>query len=277
MSLTLSPLRRGAHARAAACAALAALLFVAGCASGPGARIQPPSSAGRPYLSFFAQAGGFDVWIVDGRYVREALDEEFTDCGQHLSFRFIPAREFWIDAENVPGETPFFVRHLLVENGLMARGVPYDDALVKADEAEQRERNASPLGRDGLALRDTGRGAELIARIHKTLLPEYGAGVKVWVVDGELVRDVLFIDFTEGGHDKVYKFIPAGEVWIDDDVVPDERPFVLLHELHERGLMSRGWTYDRAHRHASRLEYRFRRHPGGLDAALLAEIAKNRT
>lgn len=258
-------------------AVLAALLIMAGCSDRAAARIQPPSVPGRPYLALSATVEGFEVWIVDGQYVREALDEEFTDCGQHLNFRFIPALEFWLDAENVPGETPFFIRHLLVENRLMARGVPYDDALVKADDAEQAERDATPSARDGKALRDSGRTAELIARIHKGLLPEAGAGVKIWLVDGELVRDVLFIDFTEGGHDKVYKFIPEGEVWIDDDVMPGERRFVLLHELHERGLMSRGWSYDRAHRHASRLEYDCRRHPDRLDAALGAEIAKNRS
>ena len=268
---------RKAPVRAAARITLALILFAAGCVPGPGDRVRPPSFSGHPYLSLFSRVEGFDVWLVDGQYVREALDEEFTDCGQHFGFRFIPPQEFWIDVEHVPGETPFFIRHLLVENALMARGVTYDDALIRADEAEQAERNASPLAREGAALRDTGRLPELIARIHQTSLTEYSAGVKVWVVDGELVRDVLFIDFTEGAHDRVYSFIPAGEVWIDNDVMPGEQRFILLHELHERGLMSRGWAYDRAHRDSSRLEYHYRRRPQGLDAALLAELAKNRT
>jgi hypothetical protein len=39
--------------------------------------------------------------------------------------------------------------------------------------------------------------------------------------------------------------------------------------------MSVGWTYGKAHKDSSRLESHYRRHPGGLDAALRAEIAKN--
>jgi hypothetical protein len=269
-------------ARAAAGAALAALLVLgAGCrcgcgAGGPGSRLLPPSVTGKPYVGFYERVQGFDVWTVDGQYVRENLDEEFTNFGQHLNFKFIPARELWLDAENAPGEAPFFIDHLLEENRLMARGVPYDDALAKADEVERSERLKSGPGREGSTLLSSGRTAELIARIHKTLLAEWSDGVKVWVVDGELVRDVFFIDFTEGGHDKVYKFVPANEVWIDDDVTPGERRFILLHEMHERALMSRGWAYARAHRDSSRLEFRYRHRPAGLDAALRAEIARNR-
>lgn len=277
MSVKMTSPGHRTFTRAAACAVLAMLQLAAGCAGGPGSRILPPSVSGRPYISFYDRVEGFDVWLVNGQYVRETLDEEFTDFGQHLNFRFIPAREFWIDAENAPGEAPFFIRHLLVENRLMARGMRYDDALVKADEAEEAERVTTQLARAGAALRDSGKASELITMIHQALLPEYSAGVKVWVVDGELVRDILFIDFTEGGHDKVYKFIPRNEVWIDNDVMPAERKFILLHEVHERGLMSRGWTYERAHRDSSRVESRYRRHPGGLDAALRAEIAKNRS
>ena len=159
----------------------------------------------------------------------------------------------------------------------MAQGVRYGDALDRGDEVEKAERARTPLARDGAALRDACRTAELLARIHKTLLTEGSDGVKVWVVDGELVRDVYDIDFTEGGHGRVYKFVPAGEVWLDDDLTPAEREFVLLHELHERALMGMGWVYADAHRDSSRIERYFRRYPAGLDAALRAEMAKNRS
>jgi len=218
---------------------------------------------------------GFEVWVVNGQYVRENLDEEFTNFGQHYNFRFIPAGEFWLDEENAPGEERFFIDHLLIENKLMAGGVAYDSALDEADKAEKAERLGTAAGREGASLAAAHRTSELVARIHEKLLEDWSAGVKVWVVDGELVRDVFFIDFTEGGHDKVYDFIPVKEVWIDDDVRPEERRFILLHELHERRLMSGGWAYGKAHEDSSRLEAHYRRHPGGLDAAIRAEIAKN--
>ena len=256
--------------------ALAGVALAAG-ACGPGARLRPPSVPGKPYLRLLERAEGFAVWVVDGRYVRENLDEEFTNFGQHLEFRFIPAGEFWLDAEAAPGEAAFFVDHLLEEHRLMAGGMRYDEALSRADDVERTERAKTPRAREGAALREAGRTAELLARVHKALLADWSGGVKVWVVDGELVRDVFFIDFTEGGHGRVYPFVPAGEVWLDDDVAPAEREFILLHELHERALMAGGWPYAKAHRDSSRIEYHYRRHPAGLDAALRAEMAKNRS
>jgi len=227
-------------------------------------------------IKLYEVHGPFKVWTVDGEKIRKDIDEEFTNFAHHLNFRFIPAREFWVDAENAPDETEFFVAHLLEEHRLMARGVPYDNALTKADEVERTERLKTRLGAECATLRDSGRTVELLARVHETLLADYSDGVKVWIVNGELVRDVFYIDFTEGGHDKVYAFIPANEVWIDDDVMAGERKFILLHELHERALMSRGWPYAKAHPDSSRIEFRYRHEPAGLDAALRTELAKNR-
>ncbi len=236
----------------------------------------PPSTPGKPYVSFAGRVDGIDVWVVDGQYVRENLNEEFTNFAQHFNFRFIPVREFWLDRERTPGEAAFFIDHLLLENKLMAQGIPYAWALELADGVELGERKHSALGREGEALVGVHDYAGLLAKIHKEPLAEYSTDVKVWVVDGELVRDVLFIDFTEGGHDKVYKFVPEKEVWLDDDLMPEERRFVLLHELYERRLMSKGWPYNRAHHAASRIEFHCRRHPELLDAALKAEIEANR-
>ena len=74
-----------------------------------------------------------------------------------------------------------------------------------------------------------------------------------------------------GGHDYVYEFVPENEVWIDDDIEEPERPYVLLHELHERNRMAKGWTYNKAHAESSRMEYRCRHHPDELHDALIAE------
>ena len=109
------------------------------------------------------------------------------------------------------------------------------------------------------------------ARVHVRLWKHLTSGVSVWIVDGRLVRSVFDVDFTEGGHDHVYGFVPANEVWIDNDLAFAERPYVLLHELHERNLMAGGWDYGRAHEDSSRLEYRCRHNPGELRPALAKE------
>lgn len=43
-----------------------------------------------PYLRKDEQRGDFQVWIVDGSYIRGHIDEEFTNFGQHYRFPYIP-------------------------------------------------------------------------------------------------------------------------------------------------------------------------------------------
>jgi len=107
--------------------------------------------------------------------------------------------------------------------------------------------------------------------VHKKLWQMLSDGVSVWIVNGRLVRSVFDIEFTEGGHDHVYEFVPENEVWIDDDLEEPERPYVLVHELHERNLMAKGWPYSKAHAESSRLEYHCRHHPDELHDALVKE------
>ncbi len=228
----------------------------------------------KPYEKKIQTVADFDVWFVDGKHIREKIDEEFTNFGQHFRFRFIPRHEFWIDQERTPGEEHFFVDHLLLENRLMAGGMPYDQALEKADRRELKERRKVDYIKKGLT--PGLPKAEVLAKVHKEMLKGYSQHLNVWVADGRVVRDIFFIDYTEGGHDKVYSFIPAREVWLDDDLELRERKFVLLHEVHERFLMTQGEKYFQAHRSASHIEYHCRHHPKELDRTLAGELAKNK-
>jgi hypothetical protein len=232
---------------------------------------------------------GFEVWIVDGEYVRDELDEEFTNYGQHYQFNCIPKNEFWIDKETVPGEEKFYIDVMLLMYHLMEKGMSREKAAKLADNLEKKERAKSELMKREFERKK--HKEEILKDIHKKLLRKYSGKIKVWVVNGELIRDLFFLDFTEGGHDKVYNFIPENEVWIDDDVTSKERKFVLLHELHERNLMSKGWCYDiqdsrpksirfdkihnihqSAHHSASEIEYYCRKHPELIDEKLAEEI-----
>jgi len=221
-----------------------------------------------PYVSKCDTRGDIQIWIVDGSYIRGHMDEEFTNFGQHYRFPFIPQKEFWLDVEAEHDERKFFTDHLLVEYRLMSKGVPYNRAIEEADRAERSERR-----RSGDVGRATHHGRQLPdgQSVHEHLWKELENGVRVWVVNGRLVRSVFDIDFTEGGHDHVYEFVPEGEVWIDDAIVEQERGFVLLHELHERNRMAQGMSYDKAHAESSRLEVRCRHHPDELHDALAAE------
>jgi hypothetical protein len=228
-----------------------------------------PESLKPPYLQSDETRGHYQAWIVDGEYIRGQIDEEFTNFGQHYRYPYIPVNEFWIDKEaGHHNERAFFIDHLLVEHALMAKGASYADALTQADRVERKERR-----RVGDVRKVTHHGKELpdASTMHERLWKKPENGVSVRIVKGRRVRDTFDIDFTAGGHDRVYEFVPKGEVWIDDDVEEGERGFVLLHELHERNRMAEGWTYNRAHAESGRLEFRCRHHPDELQDALSTE------
>jgi len=221
-----------------------------------------------PYLRKLDRRGDIAVWIVDGSHVRGHLDEEFTNFGQHYRYPYIPEKEFWIDEEAEHDEYLFFIDHLLLEHRLMAQGKPYGEALAAADVAERRERR-----RAGDLAAATRRGQQLPdgRAAHDRLWKKLENGISVWIVNGRFVRSVFDIDFTAGGHDHVYEFVPTGEVWIDDAITEKERGFVLLHELHERNRMQTGIPYSPAHAESSKVEFHCRHHPDELHDALAIE------
>lgn len=243
----------------------------------------------KPYLKKLEKIGPLTVWWVDGAYVRKNINSEFTNFGQHYRFPFIPKNEFWLDQESAPGEENFFIDHLLVEYKLMARGKSYEAAFERADQIEKRERHKSKLMQ---RLRQKKyQHQEFIKKIHKKLWwVDKLSGLKVWLVNGELVRSDLLTYFTEGGHDLVYAFIPKKEVWLDDDIKASERKFIFIHELRERNLMAQGWGYDKntffnkshqrgkevksAHISARSIEYFCRHHPKQLAKKLTQELKK---
>jgi len=227
-----------------------------------------------PYIEKIANVSGFDIWIVNGKHIRDNIDVEFTNFGQHFRFKFIPRKEFWIDKERTPGEENFYIDHMLIEHRMMEQGASYIDALAKANLSEKRYRKKMDFIK-GIHSKEMTK-EELITKIHKKLLKEYDHVVKAWIVDGRLIRGSLYIDFTEGGHDYVYEFVPKGEVWIDDDLGENEIKFVLLHELRERALMAQGMSYDKAHMDASSIEYFCRQNPDQLEKKLDEVLVQNK-
>jgi hypothetical protein len=226
-----------------------------------------PSASTAPYLHYVGSRHGVKIWIVDGAYVRKNIDEEFSNFAHHFSIPEVPVDEIWLDREAHPDEQRFFIAHAVVERRAMVEGKTYDAARQLACDAEYHLRERTGDLRRVAPSRSLPQADRVHVRLRKELLD----GTAVWIVDGRLVRTVFDIEFTEGGHEYVYEFVPHGQVWIDDDVTDQEVGYVILHELHERNLMAKGMTYDDAHASASKLELHCRRHPHLLHAALADE------
>ena len=99
---------------------------------------------------------------------------------------------------------------------------------------------------------------DIMNRAHLKLIRAEN-GVKIFLVDGKLVRDRLTIEFTMGGHHYRYPFIPKDEIWIDDGVNENEIEATIKHETHEYDLMkNKGIEYSTAHARSSQAEKKFR-------------------
>ena len=174
-----------------------------------------PDEAKPPYVRKLDERGNLKIWIVDGAYIRSHIEEEFTNFAQHCQFSFIPEDELWIDQSTNTDDQQFYIDNMLVMHRLVEQGVSYDKALAAAELEERKERR-----RAGDVSRLTEHGQKLPEGkdVHLQLWKKLANGVSVWIVDGRLVRSVFDLEFTEGGHDHVYEFIPPNEVWIDNDL-----------------------------------------------------------
>lgn len=84
-------------------------------------------------------------------------------------------------------------------------------------------------------------------------------GLRIYLVDGSIVRNEFDSDYVQGGNPERYKWIPKGEIWIDDSTPKAEVSYVALHECDEAKLMSeKGEGYEQAHDEAKELENKAR-------------------
>jgi len=74
--------------------------------------------------------------------------------------------------------------------------------------------------------------------------------ISVWIVDGAAVRRDIYPDFGLSGNDLAYKFIPAREIWIDNQVSCEETEFSIQTEMKERSYILQGKSYDDAYEQA---------------------------
>src|SRR5208282_5230843 len=58
-------------------------------------------------------------------------------------------------------------------------------------------------------------------------------GMKVYLVDGERIRDKIDEDFVTYGSHALESYIPEGEVWVDANVEPGEVEYLAMNALKE--------------------------------------------
>lgn len=190
---------------------------------------------------------GLKIYLVDGTRIRNELDSDFF-TGTGFTFRFISRGEIWID-ESVPEvEIHHLIENECVQADAMKSGMSIERACSKAEEAEKASRKwEKKLGPKTKTewKKDTGEKCE--------------HGLRIYLVDGNHVRENMDPTFIEGGNEFRYDFVPKNQLWIDWHMPEAEHPYILLHECFESEKMRDGWSYDRAHNAAKRAENKLRR------------------
>jgi hypothetical protein len=211
---------------------------------------------------YAGSVNGFDVWIVDGKTVRETLIPEFLYGGNPQVYPSIPVNEIWIDHAISCEEYNYTLMHELCERELMAvhgwaYGPAHDSALalerthrsidLRSDRDHERllprvgttdyygEKEVPALG-DSLQLGD-------VYRIHVGNRDS----IDIWIVDGAAIRRDIYPDFGLSGNDLAYHFIPRREIWLDAQISCEEMEFSIQFELTERAFIAEGEQYDDAY------------------------------
>ena len=214
---------------------------------------------GRLIKTLYKTKQGYKIYLVDGESVRNLSSsaEEFGGVAIHPQFPdLIPKDEIWIDKDSSKNEIPILVDTALYQLKQIVTGKSKDEAYKEAIRREKRERAKADYAERGHRPSSHTLPRDIYIRLYRTLFD----GTKVWLVNGEEVRNHTKTDFIEGGHDYVYDFIPDGEVWLEDGLNAEELPYILYHELVERKLMKeQKMDYDSAHDIASDREYKKRR------------------
>lgn len=184
------------------------------------------------------------IFYVDGFQIRNTLDSDFGLIDQfsdqiadpYPKF-YIPKGEVWID-QPFHKETDFLLQ---VENFYTD---PANFETIKHAKSQSK-------------LFDEKRNF-LKKLCSPPPVPDYiqkketRDGLSVVYVDGSIIRKFIDPEFSFGGHDLVYSYIPKSEVWIDSLMDIREFPYVILHEITERQLMEKdGKSYDIAHEMAT--------------------------
>lgn len=85
-------------------------------------------------------------------------------------------------------------------------------------------------------------------QINKKLIDQYGK-YKIYVVDGEAVRDIS-PESEEFGLSSIHAYlgcIPKDEIWIEDDVKPEERDVLIHSALYQLKQIENGVSPDKAY------------------------------
>lgn len=176
------------------------------------------------------------IWLVDGFAVARNVYPAFIMGGNDQRYRFNPIDDVWIDNRIGCEELEYTIAHELIERQhMIEESMTYNRAHGFGLELERHMRK-----RDELKTLNHARKCDpAIAQMYRMPVRKRG-GLRIWIVDGPLVRKQLDGDFCFGAHDLSAPYIPKGELWLDSAMSCEQMHYSLVHQIEERRLFANG-------------------------------------
>jgi len=181
------------------------------------------------------------VKIIDGFKIRNTFDIDFGVLAHHTNTPYLRPGELWLD-KAFRAE-----KKIIISDYLQIKRLRKKYIYEKVKEL-MRFKVEKGFKIDSLKIK---------------LLKKQGQ-LKIYLINGKMLRKKLDPNFYFGGHHLAYKYVPKNEVWLDNSVVIKERKYVLIHELYELQMMKKGKGYNDAHDYANAVEKEARRKDGAV-------------
>lgn len=94
-----------------------------------------------PEIQLLQKVGDVEIWLIDGKVVRDKLDPRFVAGGHSEVYDYIPDHHIWIDNASVRADWPFYTVHELHEFKNMQTGKDYLEAHKIASRIEYKTRH----------------------------------------------------------------------------------------------------------------------------------------
>ena len=108
--------------------------------------------------------------------------------------------------------------------------------------------------------KDSDLPKDILNKVRVNYVGKFLEFYKVYEVSGNLLRTKVDIDFVSGGNPGRYAYVPEGEIWIDENLHPNDLAATVIHEFVECIIMEhKGKSYNHSHDKASALELQFRK------------------
>jgi hypothetical protein len=91
----------------------------------------------KQYVKEYMTLGKMKVFLVDGMFIRNNIDDDFTLAGHGLVFDYIPKNEIWLEHTIDKEELSIVLAHEMSERMIMKGGLEYDQAHELANIVEK--------------------------------------------------------------------------------------------------------------------------------------------